>query len=63
MKTHDLYAEKDYIAVVGNKFNFSWIIEIKNNEFILKSPIPLFKQYNNTFSTLRRALDHIGYKG
>ena len=60
MKTHNLIAEKDYIAALGNEFNFSWIIEIKYNQFVLST---LYGQHEGIFNTLRQALNHIGYKG
>ena len=56
--THDLYAEEDCIAVSGNGNYFSWIIEIEDNEFILSTH---YGKYMETFSTLKRALDYIGY--
>jgi hypothetical protein len=60
MKTHDLYAKPDCIAVMGRGFNLSWIIEIEYNQFKLST---LYGHYHSTFNTLRQALDHIGYKG
>jgi hypothetical protein len=58
--THNLYAEKDHIAVLGNGNYFSWIIEIEDNKFHLSS---IFGKHYDTFSTLRKALDSIDFKG
>ena len=46
--------------ILGKASYFSWMIEIENNEFILSTH---YGKKINTFSTLRQALDHIGYKG
>lgn len=60
MKTHNLHAYKDHISVEGREDYFSWIIEIdEDNKFVVSS---CYGQYHGIFSTLRKALDSIGYE-
>lgn len=57
--THILYAYEDHISVLGMGRHFSWIIQIEYNEFVLST---IYGQYRNTYPTLRKTLDAIGYK-
>ena len=58
MKTHQLIAEKDHIAVLGNGNYFSWHIEIEDNEFVVSS---IFGKHYGSHGTLRQALESIEY--
>lgn len=70
MKTHNLHAYKDHISVEGREDYFSWIIEIdEDNKFVVSSCYGQYHgvcimegHYHGVFSTLRKALDSIGYE-
>lgn len=58
--THNLYDGKDHIMVEGIGNNFSWIIEIDaDNMFIVSTH---YGQHHGEFSTLRKALNSIGWE-